>query len=191
MAAKTKIKVRVLSGQMGDGQEKKPEIPAEAGKESPSIPDVSNKQSTRRSIQMTEQAKTKEAGVDFTGIAKVWKEAYLSSLEAGLRWQGENEHAAKSVIKQGLLRSQEWLDFSKGYLDRSLEQIQGHQNGNPFVALSRQVIEASHTVAEPLFKTGTEMYKTAVDTYETTLAAPARKSVFEINKKVLDTIIPN
>lgn len=140
---------------------------------------------------MAKQAKAKEADVDFTGVAKVWKEAYLNGLEAGLRWQGENEHAAKSLIKQGLLRSQEWLDFSKGYLDRSLEQIQGHQNENAFIALSRQVIQVSQAVAEPLFKTGTEMYKTAVDTYETTLAAPARKSVFEINKKVLDTIIPN
>lgn len=140
---------------------------------------------------MTEQAKAKEAGVEFNGVAKVWKEAYLNGLEAGLRWQGENEHAAKGIIKQGLLRSQEWLDFSKDYLDRSLEQIQGHQKENPFVALSSQLIQGSHAVAEPLIKTGTEAYKTAVDTYETALAGPARKSVLEINKKVLDTIIPN
>jgi hypothetical protein len=191
MAAKTKLKVRVLSGQRGDGQEKQPRVPVETTNESPIIRQESDKQSTRRSINMAEQTKAKEAGVDFTGVAKVWKESYLNGLEAGLRWQSENEHAAKSIIKQGLLRSQEWRDFSKDCLDRSLEQIQEHQNENPFVALSRQFIQASHAVTEPLFKTGTEAYKTAVDTYETALAGPTRKSVLEINKKVLDTIIPN
>ena len=140
---------------------------------------------------MAEQAKAIEAGVYSAGIAKVWKEAYLDGLEAGLRWQGENEHAAKSIIKQGLMRSQQLLAFSKDCLDKSLEQIQGHQNENPFVALSRQLIQASHAVTEPVFKTGAEFYETTVKTYETALAGPARRSVLEINKKVLNTIIPN
>jgi len=140
---------------------------------------------------MAEQAKAIEAGVDSAGIAKGWKEAYLDGLEAGLRWQGENEHAAKSLIKQGLMRSQQLLAFSKDCLDKSLEQIQGHQNENPFVALSRQLIQASHAVTEPVFKTGAEFYETTVKTYETALAGPARRSVLEINKKVLNTIIPN
>jgi hypothetical protein len=146
-------------------------------------------------MSMTEQAKAIEAGVDSAGIAKVWKEAYLDGLEAGLRWQGENEHAAKSIIKQGLMRSQQLLAFSlafsKDCLDKSLEQIQRHQNENPFVALSRQLIQASHAVTEPVFKTGAEFYETTVKTYETALAGPARRSVLEINKKVLNTIIPN
>jgi len=140
---------------------------------------------------MAEQAKAIEAGVYSAGIAKVWKEAYLDGLEAGLRWQGENEHAAKSIIKQGLMRSQQLLAFSKDCLDKSLEEIQGHQNENPFVALSRQLIQASHAVTEPVFKTGAEFYETTVKTYETALAGPARRSVLEINKKVLNTIIPN
>ena len=67
----------------------------------------------------------------------------------------------------------------------------GEQIENPFVALSRQLIQASHAVTEPLFKTGAEVYDTTVNTYETGLAGPARKSVLEINKKVMDTIIPN
>jgi len=140
---------------------------------------------------MVEQAKATEAGVYSAGIAKVWKEAYLDGLEAGLRWQGENEHAAKSIIKQGLMRSQQLLAFSKDCLDKSLEQIQRHQNENPFVALSRQLIQASHAVTEPVFKTGAEFYETTVKTYETALAGPARRYVLEINKKVLNTIIPN
>lgn len=140
---------------------------------------------------VAEQAKAKAPGVDFTGIAKVWKEAYLDGLEAGFRWQNENERAAKSIIKQSLMRSQQLFAFSKDCLDKSLEQIQGNQNENPFVALSRQLIQASHAVAEPVFKTGVEVYETTVTTYETALAGQARRSVLEFNKKVMDTIIPN
>jgi hypothetical protein len=53
------------------------------------------------------------------------------------------------------------------------------------------LIQASHAVTEPVFKTGAEFYETTVKTYETALAGPARRSVLEINKKVLNTIIPN
>jgi len=43
---------------------------------------------------VAEETKAKAGAVDFTGMAKVWKEAYLGGLEAGLRWQGENERVA-------------------------------------------------------------------------------------------------
>lgn len=140
---------------------------------------------------VAEQAKAKAAGVDFTGIAKVWKEAYLSGLEASLKWQEENEQATKSMIEQGISGSQQWLNVYETWLDRSLEQLEGQSNAKPFVALSRQLIQASHAVAEPVFKTGATVYETTVNTYETALAGPVRKSVLEINKKVMDTIIPN
>jgi len=138
-----------------------------------------------------EQVKAKAAGVDFTGMAKVWKEAYLAGLEAGLRWQGENEHVAKSIIKQGLMRSQQWLAFSKECLDKSLEQIQAHQNKNPFVALPRQLIQASYDVVEPVVNTGVDVCETTFKSYETTVAAPSRRHLLEINKKVMDTVIPS
>jgi hypothetical protein len=67
----------------------------------------------------------------------------------------------------------------------------GHQIENPFVALSRLLIQAYHAVTEPLFKTRAEVFDTTVNTYETGLAGPARRSVLEINKKVMDTIISN
>jgi len=141
---------------------------------------------------MATDTKTGEAtGFDLTGTAKAWKEAYLGGLEAGLRWQGENEHAAKTVVKQGLLRSQQWLAFSKDYLDKSLEQVQGHQNENPFIALSRQLIQASYAVAEPAVNTGADACETAFNYYETAVAGPVRKYAVEINKKVMDTVIPN
>lgn len=138
-----------------------------------------------------EQVKAKGVDIDFTGIAKVWKEAYLAGLEAGLRWQGENEHAATSIIKQGLMRSQQWLAFSKDCLDKSLEQIQAHQTENPFVALSRQLIQTSYGAVEPVVTTGVDVCEATFRSYETTVAAPSRRYVFEINKKVMDTVIPS
>src|SRR5207247_4588230 len=105
--------------------------------------------------------------------------AYLAGLEAGLRWQGENEYTAKSIMKQGILRSQQWLAFSKDYLDKSLEQIQAHQNENPFVALSRQVIQASYAVLDPVVTTAVDVCETTFKSYETTLSAPSRRHLLE------------
>jgi len=127
---------------------------------------------------------------DFTGMAKIWKEAYLGSLEAGLRWQGENEHAAKSIIKQGLLRSQQWLAFSKDCFDRSLEQIQEQQIGNAFVALSRQLLLACYAMVEPVVHTGVGVCETTFTSYDA-VAVPSRKYVLEFNKKVMETVIPS
>ena len=137
-----------------------------------------------------EQVKVTVGDLDFTSIAKVWKEAYLASLEAGLRWQGENEYTVKSIIKQGLLRSQQWLAFSKDYIEKSMDQVQAQQTDNPFVALSRQLIQASYAAVEPVVNTGVEACETAFKSYETTVSAPSRKHLFELNKKVMDTVIP-
>lgn len=137
-----------------------------------------------------EQVKVTVGDVDFTSLAKVWKDAYLASLEAGLRWQGENEYMAKSIIKQGLLRSQQWLAFSKEYLEKSMEQVQAHQTDNPFVALSRQLLQASYAAVEPVVNTGVDACETAFKSYETTVSAPSRKHLLELNKRVMDTVIP-
>ncbi|HEV8620942.1 MAG TPA: hypothetical protein VGQ79_07950 [Nitrospiraceae bacterium] len=137
-----------------------------------------------------EETKAKAGTVDFTGMAKVWKEAYLGGLEAGLRWQGENERVAKSIIKQGLLRSQQWLAFAKDCFDQSLDQVQGQQNGDPFVTLFRRLIQAPYAMAEPVVKTGVGVCQMTLTSYETALAAPSRKYVLEINKIVMDTVIP-
>jgi len=138
-----------------------------------------------------EQMTVQVGGIDFTGIAKVWKEAYLASLEAGLRWQGENEYTAKSIMKQGIIRSQQWLAFSKDYLDKSLEQIQAHQNDNPFVTLSRQLLQASYAVLDPVVNTAVDVCETTFKSYETTVSAPSRRHVLEINKKVMGSVIPS
>jgi len=138
-----------------------------------------------------EETKAKAGAVDFTGMAKVWKEAYLGGLEAGLRWQGENERVAKSIIKQGLLRSQQCLAFAKDCFDQSLDQVQGQQNRDPFVTLFRQLIQAPYAMAEPVVKIGVGVCQMTLTSYETALAAPSRKYVFEMNKMVMDTVIPS
>jgi len=155
------------------------------------MPEDSGNSPRRRLTVIAEQVKAKAAGVDFTGMAKVWKETYLSGLEASLRWQEENEHAAKSIIKQGLARSQQWLNFSKDCSEKSLDQIQGQQNDNPFVTLTRQLTQASYVIAEPVVKTGVDLCETTFMTYETALATPSRNYVLEINKRVMDTVIPS
>jgi len=140
---------------------------------------------------VAEETKAKAGAVDFTGMAKVWKEAYLGGLEAGLRWQGENERVAKSIIKQGLLRSQQCLAFAKDCFDQSLDQVQGQQNRDPFVTLFRQLIQAPYAMAEPVVKIGVGVCQMTLTSYETALAAPSRKYVFEMNKMVMDTVIPS
>jgi len=138
-----------------------------------------------------EVTKAKAGAVDFTGMAKVWKEAYLGGLEACLRWQGENERVAKSIMKQGLLRSQQCLAFAKACFDQSLDQVQGQQNGDPFVTLFRRLIQAPYAMAEPVVKIGVGVCQMTLTSYETALAAPSRKYVFEMNKMVMDTVIPS
>jgi len=140
---------------------------------------------------VAEETKAKAGAVDFAGMAKVWKEAYLGGLEAGLRWQGENERVAKSIIKQGLLRSQQCLAFAKDCFDQSLDQVQGQQNRDPFVTLFRQLIQAPYAMAEPVVKIGVGVCQMTLTSYETALAAPSRKYVFEMNKMVMDTVIPS
>ena len=137
-----------------------------------------------------EQVKGTVGDFDYTRLAKVWKDAYLASLEAGLRWQGENEYMAKSIIKQGLMRSQQWLAFSKDYLEKSMEQVQAHQNDNPFFALSRQLIQASYAAVEPVVNTGVDVCETTFKSYETAVATPSRKQLLELNKTVMNTVVP-
>jgi len=108
-----------------------------------------------------------------------------------LRWQGENERVAKSIIKQGLLRSQQCLAFAKDCFDQSLDQVQGQQNRDPFVTLFRQLIQAPYAMAEPVVKIGVGVCQMTLTSYETALAAPSRKYVFEMNKMVMDTVIPS
>ncbi len=191
MAAKKKKGERVVLRQLGGLPERKPTVLRETMGKSPNLPEESGKQTQRRSIVVAEEVKPKAEGIDFTGMAKVWKEAYLSGLEASLNWQEQNEIVAKSLIHQGLTATQQCLTLYKNVVDTSLEQIPAQANANPLLALSRHMIQSAQAAAEPVFKTGAEVCETSFSAYETALAGPSRKYMLEANKRMMDTIIPS
>ncbi len=190
MAAKKKKRERVLLPEVGGHPERKPTVLWEAMEKSRTLPEESGKRTQRRSIVVAEEVKTKAEGIDFTGMAKVWKQAYLGGLEATLSLQKQNVIVAKNLIQQGLTATQQWLTLYKNVVDTSLEQIPAQANANPVLALSRQMIQSAQAAAEPAFKTGAEVCETSLTAYETGLAGPSRKYMLEVNKRMMDTIIP-
>ena len=138
-----------------------------------------------------EEMRARAGVVDFTGMTKFLKESYLGGLEASLKWQEENDQATKNIIKGGFTGFQHWLQLYKSWADKSLDQIQRQQNANPLLTFSRHLIQASHAMTDPIFEAGVEVYKRTVDSYETLLASPSRRYVHEINKTMMETIIPS
>ena len=131
---------------------------------------------------------TKMNRFEMTDMARVWKEGYLKGLETSLHLQEQNEQLVKQAVKQGLSAYQQWLAMYKNWLGKPSDHIPGQTIGVPFFAITRQILQTSQDMAEPLFKTACE---TSFEYYETAVAGPARKYTIEINKKVLDTFIPN
>jgi hypothetical protein len=139
----------------------------------------------RRPLMATE---TKTNRFEMMEMAKVWKEGYLKGLETSLQLQEQNEQLVKQAVRQGLSAYQQWLAMYKNWLGKPSDHIQGQTIGVPFFAITRQILQTSQDMAEPLLKTACE---NSFEYYETAVAGPARKYTFEINKKVLDTLIPN
>ena len=131
-----------------------------------------------------------KTGFEVMEIAKVWKEGYLKGLETSLQWQEQNQRFGKEAVRQGLSAYQQWFAMYKNWLGKPWDQAQGQTTGvpNQFLAFTREVLQTSQDMAEPLLKTACE---NSFDYYETALAGPARKYTVEINKKVLDTLIPS
>ena len=59
------------------------------------------------------------------------------------------------------------------------------------MAFTREIFQRSHNMAEPLLKTAADACETSLNYYETAVAGLGRKYAVEINKKVLDTVIPD
>ncbi|HKU52717.1 MAG TPA: hypothetical protein VJQ25_09650 [Nitrospira sp.] len=123
-------------------------------------------------------------------IAKVWKEGYLKGLETSFQWQEQNEQLVKEAVRQGVSAYQQWLGLYKNLLGKPLDQAQGQTTGvpNQFLAFTREILQRSQEMTEPLLK---NVCETSFDYYESAVAGPARKYTVEINKKVMDTIIPS
>jgi hypothetical protein len=130
---------------------------------------------------------TKTNRFEMMDMARVWKEGYLKGLETSLQLQEQNEQLMKQAVRQGLSAYQQWIGMYKTWLGKPSDHLPGQTVGVPFFAITRQILETSQHMAEPLLKTACE---TSLEYYETAVAGPARKYTFEINKKVMDTLIP-
>ena len=192
MAAKTTTtRIRLKDPKHGERTESTPQgespIADEATTKGSHNPlEQSGDKPERRSVMATDT----KTGFEVTEIAKVWKEGYLKGLETSLQWQEQNQQLVKQAVRQGLSAYQQWFALYKNLLGKPWDQIQGQTTGVPsqFLASTREALQASQEMAEPLIK---NICETSIEYYETAVAGPARKYTVEINKKVMDTIIPS
>jgi hypothetical protein len=150
----------------------------------------SGEEQERRMLMATDTKTGADRMSEVMEMAKVWKEGYLKGLETSLQWQQQNERLVKEAVGQGLSAYQQWLAINKNWLGKPWDQLQGQTTGvpNQFLAFTREVLQTSQDMAEPLLKTA---YENSFDYYETAVAGPGRKYTVEINKKVMDTLIPS
>ena len=132
---------------------------------------------------------------DYKVMAKTWKDGYLKGLDSWLQWQEENERLLKDSVRQGIAGSRQLLSLWKDWLDHQTQeqrkaQEQVSSTANPFLGLTRQSTEALLATVEPVLKNSEAAVQTSFGYYETALAAPSRKYVREVNKQVLDGVIP-
>jgi len=155
----------------------------------------------RRSTMAADE-RAERAQQDYKDMAKTWKNGYLSGLEAVLQWQGQNERLFKDTVKQGFSGSRQllamWRDWTKRQTEeqqrtqeRAQEQMgMGDRTTNPMLGLTRQSTEALVATVEPILKNSEAAMDSSFGYYETAIAAPSRRYVREINRQVLDAIIP-
>lgn len=155
----------------------------------------------RISRMAIDEMNAERAQQDYKEMAKTWKNSYLTGLETFLHWQDQNERLFKDMVKQGFSGSRQLLTIWKDWVNRQTEEQQriheraqgqmGNGGGNPLLGLKRQSIEAVVTTVEPILKTSEAAIDNTFGYYQSALAAPSRKYVKEINKQVLDAVIPN
>jgi hypothetical protein len=142
---------------------------------------------------------------DYKEMAKIWKENYLDGLDACLQWQAENQRLVKDTMKQGLSGSRQFLTWWKGWIEDQTQRqaeiqkdVQKHASTqryannatNPFLGFTKQSTEAVLATVEPLLKNSEAAVESSFGYYENAVATPSRKYVREINRQVLDAVIP-
>jgi hypothetical protein len=157
----------------------------------------------RRSRMAVDETKAERAQEDYKEMAKTWKTGYLGGLEAFLQWQAQNERLFKDTVKQQLSGSRQLLTMWRDWMNRQTEEQQrtqertqgqfggGNGTANPVFGFTRQSTEAVVTTVEPLLKTSEAAMDSTFGYYESAVGAPSRRYVREINKQVLDAVIPS
>jgi hypothetical protein len=138
-------------------------------------------------MKRTSEQFTKAASAfDFRGMSMAWKEAYLRGLQALFQSQEQNERLVKEAVKQGITAPQQALTA----YEKWLEQVQGQAGvATPFLVWSQQVVRAFHATADPLLKTAAEAADSTFNYYENAVAAPSRMYAYELNRKLMDTVL--
>lgn len=132
---------------------------------------------------------------EYRGVASCWKDGYLQSLNLCLQWQEDNERLIRDSVKQGLSGSRQflvwWKDWVEGQAQKQ-EEAQRHSNvANPILGLTKQSTDVVLAAIEPILKHSEAVAENSLGYYERAVAAPSRTYVREINKQVLNVIIPS
>jgi hypothetical protein len=132
---------------------------------------------------------------DYRGAARSWKDGYLQGLNTFLQWQEENERLIKTSVKQGLSGTHQFLTWWKGLIEDQAQRqvdVQKQTNGtNPILGLAKQSTDAVLATVEPMLKNSEAVVESSFGYYEHAVATPCRKYVRDINKQVLDAVIPS
>jgi hypothetical protein len=116
-------------------------------------------------------------------------------LNACLRWQEENERLIKDSVKQGFSGTRQILTWWKGWVEDQAQRqadVQRLANGtNPILGFTKQSTDAILAAVEPILKNSETVVENSFGYYEQTVATPSRKYVRDINKQVLDAVIPS
>lgn len=132
---------------------------------------------------------------DYRGMAQTWKDGYLQGLNTCLQWQEENERLIKNSVKQGLTGTHQFLTWWKDWIE---DQRRGQGDAqrqadvmNPILGFTKQSTDAVLATVEPLLKNSEAAVESSFGYYENVVADPSRKYVRDINKQVLDMVIPS
>jgi hypothetical protein len=168
----------------------------EAVKSEPNQPEPSGEQEDRRSSMIATELNTEQLKTEYTGMVKSWKDGYLQGLDACLQWQAENERLIKDSVKQGLSGSRQFLTWWKEWIENQAqrqEDIQQRQVNvpNPVLGFTKQGAEAVMATVEPFLKNSEQAFESSFGYYENAVATPSRKYIRDINKQVLNAVIPS
>jgi hypothetical protein len=132
---------------------------------------------------------------DYRGMARSLKDGYLQGLNTCLQWQEENERLIKNSVKQGLSGTHQFLTWWKGLIEDQAQRqadTQKQTNGtNPILGFTKQSTDAVLAAVEPIIKNSEAVVESSFGYYERAVATPSRKYVRDINKQVLDAVIPS
>lgn len=128
-------------------------------------------------------------------IAKNWKDGYLQGLNLCLQWQEDNERLIRDSFKQGLSGSRQvliwWKDWVEDQAQKQEEAQRQSSVASPIPGLTKQSTGVVLAAIEPIFKHSETIAENSFGYYERSVAAPSRTYVREINKQVLNVMIPS